>query len=177
MELLQIIAAEGPNGKFIPSDVKEFWWGLVAFLIVVGLLVWKLGPIISKALNGAQEKAIADASAAENAVLEARAQIDAAKAELGDADTEAQRILADATNAAQNLRVESANRTQQLVNEMWAKAQADAEAAKAQARADIANEVAQQAVGAAEQIVRTSLDGQRHGQLIDNYIAGLGASS
>lgn len=177
MQLLNLIAAEGPNGKFLPGDVKEFWWGLLAFSIVVGLMVWKLGPIIKKALNNAQAKAIEEASAAENAVLEARTQIAAATAELGDANAETERIISDANNAAQNLRVDSANRTQQLVNDMWAKAQADAESMKVQANADMSAEVAAQAVGAAEEVVRSSLDATRHGELIESYISGLGASS
>jgi F-type H+-transporting ATPase subunit b len=177
MSLYSFLASEAPNGKFLPGDIKEFWWGLIAFSIVVGLMVWKLGPIIKKALNDAQAKAVAEASAAETAVLEARTQIATATAELGDANAERERIVADAQTTAQNLRVDSANRTQQLVNDMFAKAQADAEAMKVQANSDIGAEVASQAVGAAEEIVRASLDAASQSDLIDGYISGLGASS
>lgn len=175
MSVFSFIAAEGPNGHFIPSDVKEFWWGLIAFSIVVGLLVWKLGPIIKKALNDAQAKAIEEATAAETAVQAAKAEIAAATAELGDANAERERIVSEAQATAQSLRVESANRTQQLVNDMFAKAQADAESMKIQANADMSAEVAAQAMGAAEEVVLSKLDASSQNELIDGYIAGLGA--
>ena len=174
---LQILASEAPNGKFLPGDVKEFWWGLLAFSVVFGLLGWKLLPVIQRALNKAQAAAIADATTAEMAIADARVKIAVATAQLGDAGAESQRIVAEATEAAQRLRIDSANRTQQLVNDMWARAQADAESMRVQAGADIQAEVAAQAVGAAEQVVRSSLDSTRHGELIDAYIAGLGATS
>ena len=30
-----IFAAEGPNGNWIPGDPNEFYWGSVAFLIIL----------------------------------------------------------------------------------------------------------------------------------------------
>lgn len=174
---IHTIAAEGPNGKFIPADIKEFWWGGAAFLIVIGLMGWKLLPLIKEALNKGQAAAIADATAAEQAIADARVHIAEATAQLGDANAESERIISDAEQAAQQLRVDSANRTQQLVNEMWAKAQADVEAMKVQARADIQAEVASQAVGAAEHVVQSSLDAQSQTGLIDEYITRLGAAS
>ena len=177
MTLLTILASEAPNGKFLPGDVKEFWWGLVAFSVVVGLLIWKLAPIIRNALSKAQAKAVDEASAAETAVLDARTRIAAATEQLSEANTETERILAEARTTAQNLRVDSANRTQQLVNDMWAKAQSDAESMKAQASSDISAEVAGQAVGAAEEVVRSRLDDARHAELIESYISSLAVSS
>ena len=173
---LQVIAAEGPNGKFIPSDPKEMWWAIAAFAVIFFFIVRRGFPLIKQALDKGQAEAVAEATAAEAAIAESRAKIAEATAQLGDANAESERIMAEAQETAQQLRVDSANRTQQLVNDMWAKAQADVESMKAQASADIQAEVAAQAVGAAEQVVHASLDSTGQSQLIDSYIAGLGAS-
>jgi F-type H+-transporting ATPase subunit b len=174
---LTVLASEAPNGKFLPGDIKEFWWGSLAFLIVFGLLIWKLLPLIKEALNKGQAAAVADATAAEQAITDARIKIADATAKLGDANAESDKIVADAQQAAQQLRVDSANRTQQLVDEMWAKAQIDVESMKIQAGTDIQAEVAAQAVGAAEQVVHASLDAANQNALIDDYITRLGVSS
>lgn len=174
---IQVIAAEGPNGKFIPSDAKEMYWAIAAFAVIFFFFVKKGVPLIKAALDKGQAAAVADATAAEAAIAESRAKIADATAELGDADAQLAQIMADSQEAAQQLRVDSANRTQQLVNDMWAKAQADVESMKTQASADIQAEVASQAMGAAEQVVRASLDDAGQSALVDSYIARLGASS
>ena len=174
---LQIIAAEGPNGRFVPSDPKEMYWAIAAFAIIFALF-WRKGvPAIKDALTKGQEAAVADATAAEAAIAAGKAKIAEATAQLGDANAESERIMAEANEAAQQLRVDSANRTQQLVNDMWAKAQTDVASMKEQASADIQAEVAAQAIGAAEQVVHNSLDDASHAALVDSYITGLGASS
>ncbi len=56
---------------------------------------------------------------------------------------------------------------------MRSAAAADVEAAKVQAIADLQGEVAQLAVGAAEVVVRRSLDAATQTQLIEDYIASV----
>ena len=175
--ITQIIGVEGPNGPFIPSDPKELWWAILAFLIVAFFIVTKGLPIIKDALTKGQEDAVAEATAAEAAVAESKAKIAAATAELGDVNAQTEQIMAEARDAAQQLRVDSANRTQQAVNDLWEKAQSDTASMKVQASADIQAEVASQAVGAAEQVVRAGLDDAGQAALVDNYIASLGVSS
>jgi len=172
---IRIIAAEGPNGKFIPSDPEEMYWAIGAFAVIFYFIATKGFPLINKALTKGQEDAVAEATAAEAAVAASRAKIAEATAELGDANAQSERIMEEAKETAQQLRVDSAQRTQQLVNDMWAKAQSDVESMKAQAQADIQAEVAAQAVGAAEEVVRNSLDDAGHAALVDNYIARLGS--
>lgn len=173
---IQVIAAEGPNGRFIPSDPKEMYWAIAAFAVIAFFFIRRGLPLIKEALDKGQKAAVADATAAEAAIAESRAKIAEATAALGDANAESDRILAEAQETAQQLRVDSANRTQQLVNDMWAKAQADVESMKAQASADIQAEVAAQAMGAAEQVVHASLDDAGKSELVESYIASLGAN-
>ena len=171
---IQVIAAEGPNGRFVPSDPKEMYWAIAAFAVIFLFFLRKGLPLVKEALSKGQADAVADATAAETAIAESRAKIAEVTAQLGDAEAESSRIMSEAQETAKQLRVDSANRTQQLVNDMWAKAQSDVESMKAQATADIQAEVAAQAVGAAEQVVHASLDDAGKSALVDSYIAGLG---
>ena len=176
LSFIQVIAAEGPNGRFIPSDVYELVWGAAAFFIVAFLIWTRLIPLLRKAIADSQAAAIDEANAADQAVADARQRVADLKVELGDPEAEAARIVSDAQATAQQIRVESAGRTQQLVNDLWAKAQTDVESMKVQATADIQAEVANQAVGAAEEVVRSSLDDRGQADLIEGYISGLRTS-
>jgi len=177
MNTLLTLASEAPNGKFLPGDIKEFYWGLVSFTIVFGLLSWKVFPIIGKALTDKSE-AIAEAlAAAEKAQADADATVAALLVKLGDADADADAIVAEAKSTAVT-----------MVSEGKAKAETDAAALKTRAATDIANTAAQataelrndlaaQALAAAEAVVNNSLDDAAHGLLIDSYIDQIGATS
>lgn len=173
---INVLASEAPNGKFIPGDFKEFVWGAIAFAIVAGLMAWKLGPVISKALSDAQVKAEGEATASDDALLAAQAEITAVKNELGDADAEGRRLITDAQEAANQLRVDENAKTQQAVNDMWERAQNEVVSMRSQAGADIQGEVSAQAVNAAEAVVLQSLDAGTHTDLIEDYIAKVASS-
>jgi F0F1-type ATP synthase membrane subunit b/b' len=83
---IQVIAAEGPNGKFIPSDPKEMYWAILAFSVIFFFFLRKGLPLIREALNKGQAAAVAAATAAEDAIVESRTKIAEATAQLGDAD-------------------------------------------------------------------------------------------
>ncbi|MEM7096117.1 MAG: hypothetical protein AAF567_24135 [Actinomycetota bacterium] len=173
--LMNLLAAEGPNGRFIPSDPWELFWAALAFLVIFFFFVRRGVPAIREALDKAQASAVADATAADQAIAESKAKVAAASAELGDANEQADQIIAEAKDTAAQLRVDAAARTQQLVDDMWAKAQSDVAGMRTQASADISAEVASQAMGAAEEVVRSSLDAGGQNDLIESYISGLGA--
>lgn len=125
MNTLLILAAEGPNGRWWPSDVKEFWWGLLAFLIVFGLIVVKGFPLIMAALDKARAKASADAAYAEEATLRAQADATRLRAELGDPEEAGRQMVADAHNSAAQVRADGAAKTQQAVADLRARAESD----------------------------------------------------
>lgn len=177
MSIVSILAAEGPNERFFPSDIKEFWFGGAAFLIVAGLLVWKLTPLISNALaaNGARVQQQLDAAAEAQATADA--EIAELKARLGNADADGARLVADATAAAEKLKVDGAAKAAADAEAIIARAQADAEAMRLQATADLQADLNRRTLAAAEDIVRSSLDDETQRRLIDQYIDQVGASS
>lgn len=177
MNLLAIIAAEGPNGRWWPSDVKEFWWGLIAFSIVLALMAWKLFPLIVRGLGDAQAKAIDDASSSEKAIEAARQDQAALRAELGDAESAGAELVAEARTNAESIRAEGLARNERLVADIRTRGDADIAAMKAAAQGDLQSEIGTKALGAAEAVVASNLDDATHGSLIEDYITKIGTGS
>lgn len=177
MNTMLILASEAPNGRWWPGDVKEFWWGLIAFSIVFALIVTKLFPVISKALDDARAQASADAAYAEEATLRAQADATRLRAELGDPEAEGQQIIADAHQTAAQVRADGAAKTEQAVADLRARSASDIASMKAQATSDIQNEIGSKALGAAEAVVGANLDEGTQAGLIEDYIARIGAGA
>ena len=168
--MIALLAAEGPNGWFIPADPKEFWWGSAAFLIVVGLMAWKLLPLVRTAMADRSDRIRNDLAAAEKARHDAEAELAELRTKLDDADTESARIVRDAGAQAERIKADLISRAEAEVADARAKAELEVHASHDQATHDIQAAVAAQAVEAAEQVVAAELDQSTHDQLIDSYI-------
>ena len=164
------LAAEGPNGWFFPSDIKEFWWGTAAFLVVLALMVWKLLPVVQSAMTARSERIRDEIAAAEKARNDAEANLADLRTKLDDADAESARIVRDAGTQAERIKADLISRAEAEVVDARAKAELEVHASHDQATADIQAAVAAQAVEAAEQVVSAELDQSTHDQLIDRYI-------
>ena len=171
------VLAEVGNGKWLPHDIKEVWWGTAAFLIVVGLLWWKAGPAVKKATNGRTDRIGGELSSATTQRTEAEAERDRIKAALADSDNEAARIVEDARQTADALRAELEERAVTDAAALRARGTADLETARRQAVADLTAEVSRLSLGAAEQVVRSNLDDTSQQGLIEAYIAQVGTSN
>ena len=65
--MLNILAAEGPSGRWLPSDVNEFYWGAAAFTVIVVLFIWKGLPAVRQMFadqTASVERELAAAAAA-----------------------------------------------------------------------------------------------------------------
>lgn len=176
MQIIALLAAEGPNGKQLPSDINEVYWGSAAFVVLVFFIVWKAGPAIKKGLASRTARIEAELADAESARREAEAALNASTAELPDVGAEADRIRAEATETAARLKEDLIARAGSDAEALKARGQADIENAKRQALADLREEVGRLTRGAAEQVVTESLDDAAHADLIENYINQVGQS-
>lgn len=159
---------EAPS-PIIP-EVDEIIWGGLAFVLLFGFMVWKGFPAVKGAMDARSEKIAADLDAAEKARSDA-AQIRADhEAALAGAKAEAGQIVSDARSQAEQLKTELTARANSEIAEMRSRAAADVESARAQAIDDLRGEVAEIAVGAAERVIRGSLDRDAQQALIDSYI-------
>ncbi len=165
-----MFAAEGPNGWFIPADPKEFYWGGAAFLIVVALMAWKLLPVVRKAMADRSDRIRDELASAEQARLDAEADLASLRSQLADADSERERIVSQAGEQAERIKADLIARAEAEAAEARAKAEIEVAASHDQTTADIQAAVAAQAVEAAESVVAAELDSATHDQLIDSYI-------
>lgn len=174
--MYSLLAAEGPNGRFLPSDIKEFWWSSAAFAVVLGLMIWKLLPVIKGAMSARSDRIREELVEAERAKVEAESELSSLRSKLGDADAEADRIREEAVGTAKKVKADLIARADADAAEAKAKANVEASASTGQASADIQAVVASQAAAAAESVINANLDDATHTSLIDSYIEQVGQS-
>jgi len=171
-----ILAAEG-NGPWLPHDINEVIWGSIAFFIVIGIIVWKAGPFIRKAVAARPERISGELTSAAETRTAAEAERDRIKAALADSDSEAARIVEEARQAADALRAGIEERAKVEAVALRERARHDIEVARRQATNDLTADLSRLALGAAEQVVAANLDDSTQQDLIEAYIAQVGASN
>ncbi len=168
--------AEEENNPIVP-EINEVIWGTLAFLILFGLL-YRLGyPAVKKAMADRTAKIRGDLDAAERARTEAQTTQSQLDAQLADARAEGNRIVDEARQEAEAVRARRIEELDAELAERRRSAMADIEAAKAQAMADLQGQISEIAVGAAERVVQANLDPATNRQIVERYIAEVGATS
>ena len=162
------------NAFWLPHDIKEVFWGTLAFLIVMGLL-WKFAKKPGSDFFAKRTATIAESlDAAAAARAEAEAERDRIKAALADSDSEAARIVEEARRSADALRGDIATRAERDVTSVRDRAEVDMIATRSQTEAELAGELSRLALGAAERVVDEELDDSGQQRLIDTYLNNIG---
>ncbi|MGI9606595.1 MAG: F0F1 ATP synthase subunit B [Acidimicrobiales bacterium] len=159
---------EAPS-PIIP-EINEVIWGGLAFLVLFGLMAWKLFPAVKGGMDARADKIREDLEAADKAKMDTAADQARYRAELDDAKTEASRIIDEARQQADSVRVDLQARAEADIAEMRLQAAADIEASKIGAINDLRGDVSDIALGAAEMVIGSNLDRSAHSALIDDYI-------
>jgi len=187
---LNIVAAGILQADSVPNDgigstslnpyiapMKEVVIGGLATLIVFAML-WKFAwPAVAagmKARTAGIQKDLDDSGAARQ-----QAEADAAeiRTSLGDLDGERTRLFAEAEAQASALLEDGRTRMSQDVAEMESKADADIVAAAGRGADDLRVDIARFSSQAIESSVTSSLDDAGQQDLIEGFIARVGASS
>lgn len=172
-----LVASEEGNGFWLPHDINEVIWGTLAFLIVIGLLVWKAGPAIKSALAARPARIASELDTASSARIDAEARSAEVKAALADSDNEAARIIAEGEATAKRLSVDLLARAESDAQLIRDRAAAEIATARRQAQADLAGEISRLALGAAERVVHSNLDDSTQQSLIEGYISQVGSNN
>ena len=165
------------SSHWLWPEQAEIIYGGLASLIVIGLLVWKAGPLIKKALadRTARIQAELDASAKDRADAEAEAAH--IRQALGDIDAERQRLLAEADAQAEALLTDGHGRLDAELAELEAKAEADIAAAATRSSDELRAEIARPRHGG-RRSGRQPLARRRHAAaLIEDFIQKVGATA
>ena len=174
--MLNILAAETPNGRWIPSDVNEFYWGAAAFTVIVVLFIWKGLPAVRQMFADQTASVESELAAAAAAKADAEAELASLQASLGDADAEAAAILEDARTQATKLEADLVAKAESDIAEAKERSRLEIAAQREQALADLRIAVAEQARTAADAVVRSNLDDATQSSLIDDYISAVAGS-
>lgn len=177
MNAALLFASEAKNQIILPGDINEVIWGSIGFLVVFTLIVWKGGPAIKAMWNGRIEKIASELDSAAAARAAAEAKLAEVESNIANADAERQRIVSSARTDAETVRAQIISRAGTDAADIRTRGAADVEAAKSQATSDLQAEIGALAIGAAEQVVTASLDPSTQSELIDKYIANVGARS
>jgi F-type H+-transporting ATPase subunit b len=158
-------------------EQAEIIYGGIASALVIGLLIWKAGPLASKALRARTDKIQGELDESAAAKRDAEAEAARIRQSLGNIDAERQRVLAEADAQAEALLADGRDRLDAEVAELEAKAEADIAAGAGRAGDELRVEIARLAGAAADVVVERSLDEATQQQLIEAFIANVGATT
>jgi F-type H+-transporting ATPase subunit b len=160
---------------FAPAG--ELIIGSTASIIIFGLLYKFAGPTVKEFFRNRTSRIQTelDESAAAKATAESEAaSIRDAK---GDIDAERSRLYAEADEQAAALLSEGRARLEVEMTELEARADAEIEAAAGRSGDELAAEIARYSSNAIERVVTDTLDDAAQQDLIEGFIARVGASS
>jgi F-type H+-transporting ATPase subunit b len=182
--LANILIAAEEGGHHEPETHHAIWpekaemiYGGIASVLVIGALIKFVGPMVTKALAARTakiQKELDDSAAARNAAQGEAAQIRQAA---GDIQAERARLLADAEAQAAALLTDGRARLEQEVLDLEARADADIAAAAGRTGDELHAEIARLSGAATERLVGSVLDDATQNELIEAFIAKVGASA
>ena len=155
----------------------EIIYGGIAFAVIL-LLAWKFKvvPMAKKAFAARTEKIQDELDESANAKRDAEAEAARIRQNLGNIEAERQRLFAEADTQAEALLVDGRARLDTEVADLEAKAEADLASVGSRSTDELRAEIARLASQAADKVVEESLDDATLQDLIENYIANVGAT-
>lgn len=158
-------------------ETREIVWGSAAFVIILAGLVKYAWPAIKKSLQARTDRIAKDIADAETAKATAEGRAAEIRAAKGDIEAERERILADADEAAERVRVEGRSRIEAEVAELEARIEAEIAGAGGRMAAELQSQVASLSMAAVERVVAAELNEATHVELVERFIATVGAAS
>ncbi len=178
MNLLALIGSE--NITQTPSaywpEGYELLFGVPASLLVFFLLYKFAGPTVKKAMADRTAKVQAELDSGEADRAEADAEAAQIRTAKGDIAGERARLLAEADTQAAALLEDGRARLAQELVELDARADSEIAAAAGRSGDELRAEIARLSAAAVDHVVTGSLDAATHQELIENFIATVGAS-
>ena len=171
MSELHTFAAEAPNGLQLAGDINEVIWGSIAFFVVLGLIIWKAGPLIVKAMKDRTEGIELELAQAKEERAAAEMALTASTSDLPDVGAEEAKIRSEAQATATKLKEDLIAKAEAEAEALKERGRIDVDNLKRQAQADLASEVSLMTRNTAEAVVTQALDGDSQSELIENYIS------
>ncbi|MFZ2620510.1 MAG: F0F1 ATP synthase subunit B [Alphaproteobacteria bacterium] len=158
------------NAAYLHSQV--FWTG-VSFAFMALILVWKVLPAVTQALDARADKIRGDLSTAEEKRREAEAAMAEYTAKLAKAKEEAMDIVNTARNDAKAMVDARMGELERDIAKRREAAQEAIEATKAQAMKDLQSQVAEIAVQVTEKLLAIHVDTKKAEAITDKAVKDL----
>ncbi|MFT4656739.1 MAG: F-type H+-transporting ATPase subunit b [Ilumatobacter sp.] len=159
------------------APLKEVIIGGLATFIVFAMLYKFAWPTMAQGMRNRTARIQADLDSSAAARTQAESDAAEIRTSLGDVDGERTRLFAEADTQATALLADGRVRLDEEVAELEAKAEADIAAAAGRGADDLRADIARYSSQAIESSVVTSLDDATQQELIEGFIARVGASS
>lgn len=161
----------------ILPPVKEIFIGGAASLIVFVLLYKYAWPEIKKAMHGRTERIQTEIDDSAAAKAAAETEADEIREALGDVDAERTRLFAEADEQAAALLDDGRQRLDAEIAELETRAEADIASAATRGSDDLRADMARYSSDAIDAVVESSLDDAAQQNLVEGFIARVGAQS
>ena len=167
---LAVIASEGGNGGLLDVNPGLMIWTVVTFIVLLFILkrvAWK--PILT-ALDKRENDIKESLEQAEKAKDEARQILEENQANLAKAEEESKKIIEQSRTYAESLKEQLMKESKEQAKKIVDEASSEIQRKKDSAFEELKGQIAEIAVGAAEKIIKDSLDAQKSKQVIDKYL-------
>jgi F-type H+-transporting ATPase subunit b len=163
--------------SWIWPEQAELIYGTIASCLVIGVLIWKAGPLVKQAMADRTARVQAELDGAAEA--KATAETDAAniRQALGDIESERQRLFTEAEAQATAVLADGRQRVEAEIAELEAKADADIASMSSRSTDELRGEIARLSSVAVERVVEGSLDDATQQELIESFISRVGQTS
>lgn len=168
-----LAAAEEGGSAIFSLDLGLVIWTWVLFLLTLGVLAWKVFPMIAGGLEERRAKIQGAIEEAQRQREEARKLLEEQKEALGEARREAQRILEEGREAGERLRQEILEEAREEQEEMLARARKEMERERERLAEEVRREAVDLSIAAAERLIRTRLDSDENRRLVEDYVREL----
>jgi F-type H+-transporting ATPase subunit b len=163
------------HSAFLP-ETTEIIWGGIASVLVIGLLIWKAGPLANKFFAARTERIQKELDAASADKSAAEAEAAGIRQAKGDIEAERSRVMAEAAAQAETIIADGRIRLVAEVAELEARSASDIEAARGRVGDELRAEISRLSSAAVDHVVSGSLDDATHQELIENFISRVGAA-
>lgn len=153
----------------VPNFTFVLEW--VAFLLVLGFFAKVILPPLKKAMDDREFQIRSAIQSADDARREAGDLAEQRRQSLEAARQEARQIVDQANEVAEQLRLEGRQRGQEEYDRLVASARSEIELERQRARDEVMSDVGELVLRAAERVLGSGLDDERHRALVDEAIS------
>lgn len=167
--------AEEAGGAIFSLNIGLVIWTWVLFLLTLGILAWKVFPLIAGGLEERQRKIQEAIDSARQDREEARRLIEEQTRELSRARQEAQRLLDETREAAGRLRQELVAAAEAEKVDILERARREMDRERQRVLEQLREETVDISLAAAERLIKARLDSEGDRRLVREYIGSLEA--